>query len=91
MDYLFCYIVFCARYIMMNTECSLTVGGYSIMGWIVSGISNNSAPLSEEIRLLNGESERALGMMWNPKKDYFTYKTRVNFSTRYNKHRTDPI
>lgn len=57
-----------ARNIIMDAERSLAVGGFNMKGWIVSGISNDISPLSEEIRLVNGESEKVLGMMWNPKK-----------------------
>ncbi|XP_071530460.1 uncharacterized protein [Panulirus ornatus] len=46
--------------------------------------------MTEDSKIIDTEVEKVLGMIWEPKKDQFSYKVRINFSTKRKKIRTGP-
>lgn len=54
--------------------------------WVTSG----SHDIAEDSKIIDTEVEKALGMIWEPNKDQFSYKVRINFSARRKNIRTGP-
>ena len=54
--------------------------------WVVSG----KAKQDDGIGLLDSETERVLGLKWNPKHDTFQFETKLNFSPKKRGIRATP-
>ena len=69
-----------------NIKRILEKGGFNIKGFVTSGEK------SQESRLLlgTGEAGRVLGICWDPARDEFTVRTRINLSKKYKGARTAP-
>lgn len=65
----------------------LDFGGFNIKQWIISGHHRKE---SEEIKLMNAESEKVLGLVWKPINDIFTFRVRLKFSRR-TKHKCPEV
>ena len=75
-----------AERLMQDTNSVLAEGGFKIKHWIMSG--NESA--NDVLNLLTSGEERVLGLSWNPLKDEFSFKVRLNFSKKYKNVREEP-
>ena len=71
--------------LIRNTEHVLSLGGFKVKHWIISGKVEKN-----EVQLLDTNEEKILGLMWNPKEDKFLYTVGVIFSKKYRKVRTGP-
>lgn len=60
------------------TEEILKAGGFHIKQWVISGHHG----ITEEVKVIDTEIEKVLGMMWEPKEDQFSFKVRINFSKK---------
>ncbi|XP_071519126.1 uncharacterized protein [Panulirus ornatus] len=69
---------------MKTTEEILKRGGFQMKQWVMSG----SHDMTEDSKIIATEVEKVLGMIWEPKKDQFSYKVKINFSTKRKKFRT---
>lgn len=69
-----------------TTERILERGGFKMKQWVVSG----SHDITEDSKIIDTEFEKVLGMVWEPKKDQFSYKVRINFSAKRKNIRTGP-
>ncbi|XP_071519122.1 uncharacterized protein [Panulirus ornatus] len=71
---------------LKTTEEILKGGGFQMKQWVMSG----SHEMTEDSKIIATEVEKVLEMIWEPKKDQFSYKVRINFSTKRKKIRTGP-
>ncbi|XP_071519132.1 uncharacterized protein [Panulirus ornatus] len=71
---------------MKTTEEILKRGGFQMKQWVMSG----SHDMTEDSKIIATEVEKVLGMIWETKKDQFSYKVKINFSTKRKKIRTGP-
>ena len=69
-----------------TTEEILKVGGFQMKQWVFAG----SHDMTEDSKIIDTEVEKVLRMIWEPKKDQFSYKVRINFSARCKNIRTGP-
>ncbi|XP_068229430.1 uncharacterized protein [Palaemon carinicauda] len=71
--------------LIQDTERVLSQGSFRIKHWIVSGHYENC-----NIRIIESDSEKILGLKWNPVDDYFSFAVRLNFTPRIRKVRSGP-
>ncbi|XP_071519114.1 uncharacterized protein [Panulirus ornatus] len=71
---------------MKTTEEILKRGGFKMKQWVMSG----SHDMTEDSKIIPPEVKKVLRMIWEPKKDQFSYKVWINFSTKFKKIRTGP-
>ena len=71
--------------LIRNAEEILTLGSFRVKHWIVSGHYENC-----NVNVIESDSEKILGLKWNPKEDYFSFTVKVNFSPRVRKIRSGP-
>lgn len=71
--------------LIKNAEEVLSLRSFHVNHWIISGYHD-----SQDINVLESDSKKILGLKWNPKDDYFSFKVKVNFSHKVKKIRTGP-
>ncbi|XP_068203032.1 uncharacterized protein [Palaemon carinicauda] len=71
--------------LIQDTERVLSQGSFRIKHWIVSGHYEHC-----NIRIIESDSEKILGLKWNPVDDYFSFAVRLNFTPRIRKVRSGP-
>ncbi|XP_071519125.1 uncharacterized protein [Panulirus ornatus] len=71
---------------MKTTEEILKRGLLQMKQWVMSG----SHDMPEDSKIIDTVVEKVLGMICEPKKDQFSYKVRINFSTKRKTIRTGP-
>ena len=72
-----------AEKLMKDTEKVLEHGGFQVKHWICSSVSGivDSAPKGHvELNILKPESQRVLGMVWNPETDEFHFQIDIKIS-----------
>ena len=72
---------------MTTIEEILKEGGFQIKQWVISG---SHVKTEDSLKIIDTEVEKVLGMIWEPKKDQFSYKVRINFSARLKNVHTGP-
>ncbi|XP_045104356.1 uncharacterized protein LOC123517398 [Portunus trituberculatus] len=68
------------------TDEILKEGGFQIKQWVISGHHD----MTEDVKVIDTEVEKVLGMIWEPKEDQFSFKVRINFSKRCKNVRPGP-
>lgn len=68
------------------TDEILKVGGFQMKQWVVSC----DLGTTQDLKVIDTEVEKVLGMIWEPKEDQFSFKVRINFSAKYKNIRTGP-
>ena len=71
--------------LIKDTENILSQGNFRVKHWIVSGHCKNC-----QINVVSSDSEKILGLNWNPVEDFFSFTVKVNFSYRVRKIRSGP-
>ena len=75
--------------LITGIEYVLEKGGFKIKHWITSSKVNDEQSATQ-INVLNTDNERILGIVWNPESDRFSFKVKINFSSKKNKLPTEP-
>ncbi|XP_056010774.1 uncharacterized protein LOC130051848 [Ostrea edulis] len=68
-----------AKEIIQDTEMMLSHGGFRVKHWIISG---DQSEHFTGMNVLCAEQENILGMCWLPKDDVWTFKAKLNFSSK---------
>lgn len=71
--------------LMQRAEHVLALGNFHMKHWIVSGQHTN-----HKINIMESDSEKILGLKWNPKEDKFSFNVKVNFSPKFRGVRSGP-
>ena len=75
-----------AEKLMHDINSVLDEGSFKIKHWIMSG---NDTP-NEMLNLSTANEEKVLGLNWDPNKDVFSFKIKLNFSKKHKKVREKP-
>ena len=70
--------------LMSGIESVLAKGGFKIKHWITSSKLSDKHE-STQLNILNTDNERVLGLIWNPERDQFGFRVKINFSSKRNK------
>lgn len=77
-----------AQKLTSDIENLIIKGGFHVKGWIFSDDPNN-----QEKTVMpnepNTSTEKVLGIIWNPVKDYLCFEVKLDFSRKKNKLRTE--
>nr|XP_027213054.1 uncharacterized protein LOC113806132 [Penaeus vannamei] len=76
-----------AKTIMNDIGRVLSKGGFQIKQWVMSGGNNCVNSCSS---IIETNTEKVLGLNWDPESDLFFFVVRINFSKRIRKLRTAP-
>ena len=61
--------------LIQRTENVIALGNFHMKYWIV-----NCQHTNNKINIMDSENEKIQGLQWNPKKNEFSFKVKVNFS-----------
>ena len=81
-----------ARQLVKDVEAMLATGRFKVKHWIFSCGTQNSWEKEElkDIKIVEVETERVLGMVWAPQEDIFTFKVWLNFCVKNRGIDTEP-
>ncbi|XP_045115478.1 uncharacterized protein LOC123507035 [Portunus trituberculatus] len=68
-----------AHRLMKEVEHMLSMGGFEIKEWTVSGDRNVSLM---HPKIVDSKEEKVLGLSWDPQEDLFMFKVQLNFSRK---------
>ena len=74
-----------------DIEASIETGAFEIKSWTFTGDSSTPDTFLNNNRQVESESQKVLGIQWNPNKDEFYFNTKINFSPKNIMFKSDQI